>query len=103
MPGSENASGEINSKIILFSIFQLVGSFNHLRKPIAHQYICPCQADLSLAIQEIAGSGNQRQIYPQFTFYLQTPYGVGVTVMLEEVSVLYFIFYLKKLMVQLKS
>lgn len=33
MPCSENAIGEINSKIIFVSIFQLVSSFNHLRKP----------------------------------------------------------------------
>lgn len=33
MPCSENAAGEINSKIILFSIFQLMSSFNHLSKP----------------------------------------------------------------------
>lgn len=33
MPCSEDAIGEINSKIIFVSIFQLVSSFNHLRKP----------------------------------------------------------------------
>lgn len=36
----------------------------------ACQHICPLQVQISLAIQEMLSSGNQRQIYSQFTFCL---------------------------------
>lgn len=54
----------------------------------AHQYMCLWHAELSL--QDI--TINQRQTHPQFPFHLWTLYGVGVTVMLEEASVLDFFF-----------